>query len=148
MYPETSEQATDGNAALHSVALTGVGSNGGQDERPLAERLERFAGFHRVSPEHVAQVRRPVPWLSSGTIDWVIVGGESGPRARAMDPRWARDIRDQCCGAGVAFFFKQWGGKNKKKAGRILDGRTWDDMPDIPGAALSVARVRMLPVAG
>jgi len=63
-------------------------------------------------------------------LDWVIVGGESGPGARPMDPDWARDIRDQCVAAGVPFFFKQWGGVNKKKTGRILDGRTWDEMPE------------------
>ncbi|MEZ4253898.1 MAG: DUF5131 family protein, partial [Polyangiales bacterium] len=60
---------------------------------------------------------------------WVIVGGESGPRARPMDPAWVTDLRDQCRRARVAFFFKQWGGTNKKKTGRELDGRTWDEMP-------------------
>lgn len=63
-------------------------------------------------------------------IDWVIVGGESGAGARPMNAEWVRDIRDQCLTAGVPFFFKQWGGVQKKKAGRILDGRTWDEMPD------------------
>lgn len=67
-------------------------------------------------------------------IDWVIVGGESGPRARPMSPEWVRSIRDQCIAAGVPFFFKQWGGVKKKTAGRSLDGRTWDGMP-IPVAA-------------
>ncbi len=66
-------------------------------------------------------------------IDWVIVGGESGPRARHMDATWALDIRDQCQVAGVPFFFKQWGGKNKKKAGRVLDGRIYDEMPTTVG---------------
>ena len=70
-----------------------------------------------------------LPNLKLGGIDWVIVGGESGPRARAMEPAWVIDIRDQCSDAGVSFFFKQWGGKNKKKAGRVLDGRTWDELP-------------------
>lgn len=72
-------------------------------------------------------------WGMDGEIglDWVIVGGESGPGARPMDPDWARSIRDQCVAAGVPFFFKQWGGKNKKKAGRMLDGRTWDEMPRV-----------------
>jgi protein gp37 len=60
----------------------------------------------------------------------VIVGGESGPGARAMRPEWVRDIRDQCRHAQVPFFFKQWGGVFKKKTGRQLDGRTWDEMPD------------------
>ncbi len=62
-------------------------------------------------------------------IDWVIVGGESGPGARPMEPEWVTDIRDQCLTAGVAFFFKQWGGVQKKKTGRTLEGRTWDEMP-------------------
>lgn len=62
-------------------------------------------------------------------VDWVIVGGESGPGARPMQKEWATNIRDHCTTAGIPFFFKQWGGTNKKKAGRLLDGRTWDDMP-------------------
>ncbi|MBN1808109.1 MAG: phage Gp37/Gp68 family protein [Planctomycetes bacterium] len=62
-------------------------------------------------------------------IDWVIVGGESGPHARPMDEEWVIDIREQCAKAMVPFFFKQWGGTNKKKAGRLLAGRTWDAMP-------------------
>lgn len=71
----------------------------------------------------------PLPDLDLTDIDWVIVGGESGPRARPMDPAWALNLRDQCRGASVPFFFKQWGGKNKKQAGRLLDGRVWDEMP-------------------
>ena len=63
-------------------------------------------------------------------VDWVICGGESGPGARPMDPDWARSIRNQCVAAGVPFFFKQWGGVNKKRAGRLLNGRTWDEMPE------------------
>jgi len=62
-------------------------------------------------------------------IHWVIVGGESGHHARAMDPAWVRSIRDQCVSANVPFFFKQWGGTRKRLAGRVLDGRTWDEMP-------------------
>lgn len=62
-------------------------------------------------------------------IHWVIAGGESGPGARPMAPEWARSLRDQCVAAGVAFHFKQWGGVNKKAAGRELDGRTWDELP-------------------
>jgi len=62
-------------------------------------------------------------------IDWVIVGGESGPRARLIDPDWVREIRDQCQMKSVPFFFKQWGGPNRKRTGRILDGRCWDEMP-------------------
>jgi protein gp37 len=63
-------------------------------------------------------------------ISWVIVGGESGPHARPMKPEWVCDIRDQCVRAGVPFFFKQWGGARKKIAGRKLEGRLWDEMPE------------------
>lgn len=59
----------------------------------------------------------------------MIVGGESGPRARPTLSEWVTGIRDHCRRAGVPFFFKQWGGTNKKKAGRLLEGRTWDEMP-------------------
>ena len=62
-------------------------------------------------------------------IDWVIAGGESGPRARPMNISWGRDLRDRCLNSGVKFFFKQWGGRTPKAGGRELDGRTWDDLP-------------------
>jgi protein gp37 len=71
----------------------------------------------------------PLPSLDLRGIDWVIVGGESGHGARPMRQTWVVDIREQCQAAAVPFFFKQWGGVNKKKAGRLLDGKTWDDMP-------------------
>jgi len=71
----------------------------------------------------------PIPDLRLKGINWVIVGGESGPGARKIDSAWVTDIRDQCVRAKVAFFFKQWGGVNKKKSGRELEGRTWDEMP-------------------
>jgi len=64
-------------------------------------------------------------------IDWVIVGGESGPKARCMSPVWVANLRDQCLAQKVPFFFKQWGGINKKKTGRLLDGRTWNEMPQV-----------------
>ena len=70
-----------------------------------------------------------LPDLRLKGIDWVIVGGESGPGARPMEPEWVRQIRDNCAASGVPFFFKQWGGVNKKKGGRLLDGRHWDEMP-------------------
>jgi protein gp37 len=75
----------------------------------------------------------PLVRLDLNGIDWVIVGGESGPRARPMDEGWALDIRDQCRDAGVPFFFKQWGGRNKRAAGRLLAGRTWDELPGETG---------------
>ena len=71
----------------------------------------------------------PIPRLDLTGIHWVIVGGESGPHARPMDPAWVTSIRDQCVPARVPFFFKQWGGRNKKKAGRILEDRTWSQLP-------------------
>ena len=74
----------------------------------------------------------PLPGLALEGMDWVIVGGESGPKSRPMLQEWATDLRDQCERAGVPFFFKQWGGKNKKKAGRELEGRIWNGMPSLP----------------
>lgn len=62
-------------------------------------------------------------------IHWVIVGGESGPGARPMDAKWARELRDKCLERGIAYFFKQWGGVQKHRTGRLLDDRTWDEIP-------------------
>lgn len=73
----------------------------------------------------------PLPNLNLKKIDWVIVGGESGHKPRPMNPDWVIDIQSQCEKADVKFFFKQWGGRNKKAAGRLLNGRTYDDMPEI-----------------
>ena len=73
----------------------------------------------------------PLHKMNLRGIDWAIVGGESGPGARPVDPAWVTDIRDQCVKANVAFFFKQWGGVQKKKTGRILEGRTWSEMPEL-----------------
>lgn len=70
----------------------------------------------------------PVDEVSLQGIAWVIVGGESGPRRRPMDPNWVRDVRDRCTAEGLRFFFKQW---HKKRTGRLLDGRTWDEMPEV-----------------
>jgi len=72
----------------------------------------------------------PLEDIPLGGISWAIVGGESGRRARPMEAAWVRSIRDQTVAAGVPFFFKQWGGTNKKKAGRLLDGRSWDERPE------------------
>lgn len=82
----------------------------------------------------------PLEGMNLKKIDWVIAGGESGPGARPMEVAWVRSIRDQCELADVAFHFKQWGGVNKKKTGRELDGRTWDDFPVVaPKIAQAVA---------
>jgi len=78
----------------------------------------------------------PIPDLPLDGIHWVIVGGESGPGARPMQPSWVKEIRSTCRRARVPFFFKQWGGVNKKQAGRELDGKTWDAMPTSKHPAL------------
>ena len=70
-----------------------------------------------------------LPDLDLTCIDWVIVGGESGPQARPIQEEWVVDIRNQCLQADIPFFFKQWGGQNKKQKGRTLEERTWDDLP-------------------
>jgi protein gp37 len=117
----------------------------------LAERLEWPANVwmgvsietnrYLFRADHLRQVTPAVRFLSVepllgpltdldvAGIDWVIVGGESGVHARPMDPGWVRSIRDLCSAAGVPFFFKQWGGRTAKSGGRVLDGRTWDEMP-------------------
>jgi len=77
----------------------------------------------------------PLPRLNLKGIDLDIVGGESGPDARPIEEEWVVDIRDQCRKARVPFFFKQWGGFNKKRNGRLLQGRTWDQMPKLPRLA-------------
>ncbi len=99
----------------------------------------RRHGVPRI--EHLRQTPAQVRFLSVeplledlGPLDltgirWVIAGGESGPSARPMEAAWVQSVRDQCQTAGVPFFFKQWGGRNKKAAGRSLDGRMWDEMP-------------------
>lgn len=81
-----------------------------------------------------------LPGLDLAGIDWVILGGESGPGARPMREEWALDIRDQCLRAQVPFFFKQWGGVRKKRAGRHLEGRTWDEMPDFANLSTRASR--------
>ncbi len=119
--------------------------------RELAERLRWPANVwmgvsiedgrvvHRVADLRCAPARvrflscepliGPLDALPLADIDWVIVGGESGPGARPMKREWVNSIRRQCRRADVPFFFKQWGGANKKRTGRVLDGRTWDEMP-------------------
>jgi len=101
--------------------------------------IENAAYVHRIEDLRRTRARvrflslepllGPLPALDLNGIDWVIVGGESGPRARPMKVEWVRQIRDQCLEAGVPFFFKQWGGPFKSRTGRVLDGRTWDELP-------------------
>jgi len=100
--------------------------------------------LHSYRIDHLRECRAKVKFLSLEPllgplgeldlkgIDWVIVGGESGARARLIDPYWVCEVRDQCVSSSVPFFFKQWGGRNKKKSGRLLDGRVWDEMPPGP----------------
>lgn len=100
------------------------------------------SGRHLVRMDHLREVPaavrfisfepllEPLPDLHLEGIHWAIVGGESGPGARPLDYNWVVDIRDQCVAAEVPFFFKQWGGPRKKQAGRKLDGRTWDELPE------------------
>jgi protein gp37 len=88
----------------------------------------------RTVPAHVKflslePLLAPLGIINLAGIDWAIVGGESGPGARPVQREWVIEIKDQCLAEGIAFFFKQWGGTNKKKTGRTLDGRTWDGMP-------------------
>jgi len=71
----------------------------------------------------------PIPNLPLDGVQWGIVGGESGPRHRSIKPEWVRELKRQCLTARVSFFFKQWGGRTPKSGGRLLDGRTWDEMP-------------------
>jgi protein gp37 len=82
----------------------------------------------------------PISKLDVRGIDWVIVGGESGAKSRPVNVMWVRAIRDRCRARGVPFFFKQWGGFQKKRNGRELDGRTWDEMPVAAGLAASTGR--------
>ena len=86
----------------------------------------------------------PIPDINLDGIDWVIVGGESGPRARPINRDWVVAIRDKCISEEVPFFFKQWGGFNKKKNGRLLEGKTWNEMPvTINSQAVSIPQPAM-----
>ncbi len=98
-----------------------------------ADYVDRIKALRKVPAVvrflSVEPLLAPIPRLPLEGIHWVIVGGESGPGSRPMAPEWVEEIRDQCLEEGVAFFFKQWGGVNKKKAGRLLGARTWDELP-------------------
>jgi protein gp37 len=97
----------------------------GSPRIPSLRRVASAVRFLSVEP-----LLEDLGLLDLGGIDWVIVGGESGPGARPMKPEWALSVRDQCLQARVPFFFKQWGGVRKKKAGRLLEDKTWDQMPE------------------
>jgi len=97
------------------------------------DRLYRIAHLRETSAAvkflSLEPLLGPLPGLDLSEIDWAIVGGESGPKSRPMKEEWALEIRDKCLAAQVPFFFKQWGGTNKKKAGKVLAGRIWQEMP-------------------
>jgi protein gp37 len=98
-----------------------------EDNLTRAEHLRKTSAtvkFLSLEP-----LLEPLPNLDLEGIDWVIVGGESGPKSRPMEEEWVIEIKDRCIQANVPFFFKQWGGVNKKKTGRILRNKTWDELP-------------------
>ena len=108
--------------------------------RPLALRLVSTLNALRGLPAHVRflslePLLGPLANLNLDGVDWVIVGGESGRSPRPLSESWVLDIQAQCDVASVPFFFKQWGGRNKKESGRVLNGRTWNAMPE--GASAS-----------
>jgi protein gp37 len=104
----------------------GVSVEDGTKKSRIKHLQEAPAGVRFLSIEPLIG---PIGKLDLTDIDWVIVGGESGPGARPMDPAWVREVRDQCIEAGVAFFFKQWGGFRPKSGGRDLDGKEWSQFP-------------------
>ena len=101
------------------------------ENRRFVQRADRLrevdAAVRFISAEPLLG---PLEGLDLTGIDWLIAGGESGPRHRAVRIDWLRDLRDRCAAESVAFFFKQWGGARPKSGGRELDGRTWDEYPD------------------
>lgn len=103
------------------VSVENADFRGRMDDLRTVPAAVRFVSFEPLLG--------PVGDVNLDGIDWAIVGGESGPDARPMDPAWVLEIRDQCVRAGVPFFFKQWGGVRKKAAGRQLDGRLWNEWP-------------------
>jgi protein gp37 len=101
------------------------------ENRQSTSRLRHLKETHaRIRFVSFEPLLGPIGPVELDGIHWVIVGGESGPGARPMDPAWARDLRDQCVKANVAFFFKQWGGRTPKANGNTLDGRQWLDYPN------------------
>jgi protein gp37 len=105
-----------------------------------AEQLHRVDALRKTRAKtkflSLEPLLGPLPNLDLRGIDWVIVGGESGPGARPIQEDWVIEIRNQCLKLNVPFFFKQWGGTRKKKSGRLLDGRIWNEMPRVPATYL------------
>ncbi|MDX1946893.1 MAG: phage Gp37/Gp68 family protein [Pirellulaceae bacterium] len=116
----------DARLEWHSNVWMGVSVENGQ----YVKRIDHLRGTRaRIKFLSLEPLLGPLPQLNLDGIHWVITGGESGPGAREMDASWVMEIRDQCLAAKVPFFFKQWGGVNKKKTGSVLEGRTWLEMP-------------------
>lgn len=112
------------------------------ESQPYASRIDHLRRTNaKVKFLSVEPLLGPVE-LDLAGIDWVITGGESGPRARPFDPAWALAVRDQCRAAGALFFHKQNGGRNKKATGRLLGGRTYDEMPEVISVPVPPARER------
>ena len=101
-----------------------------EDERVISRIDELRSSPAKLKFLSLEPLIGPLPSLCVEGIDWVIVGGESGPGARPISEEWVLDIRDLCLRQDVPFFFKQWGGVNKKRTGRTLEGRTWDQFPE------------------
>jgi protein gp37 len=116
-----------------------------------ADYLFRIAHLRRTKAKtrflSLEPLLGPLENMDLRGIDWAIVGGESGPGARPVSKEWVRSVRDQCVAAEVPFHFKQWGGKNKKKTGRALDGRTWDEWPNMKRRRTRSARAEVASVA-
>ncbi len=117
-----------GEARGPSHIWFGVSVEDGAKKSRIRHLRQAPAGIRFLSIEPLIG---PVGILELEGIDWVIVGGESGPHSRPMKPEWARNVRDQCEEQNVAFFFKQWGGLRPKSGGRSLDGREWSEFPEV-----------------
>ena len=117
------------NWPLNVWAGTSVESQRYAHRITVLERVSAPVRF--VSVEPLLESIDLRPWLRDGALHWVIVGGESGPGARPIKLEWVLSIRDDCRSAGVPFFFKQWGGRTAKSGGRVLEGLTYDEMPEV-----------------
>lgn len=115
---------SDGKAPAHIWLGVSVESEAARSRIVHLQKTNATIKFLSIEP-----LIEPVGEIDLTGIAWVIVGGESGPRSRPMDPKWAIDIRNQCMRGNVAFFFKQWGGRNPKAGGRLLDGQEWNQFP-------------------
>lgn len=123
-----SERLLDLSPQLHWASNIWMGVS--VENKDYIYRIDQLRETHAsIKFLSIEPMLGPLDDINLNGIDWVIVGGESGPGARPMNSSWVISVRDQCLNAGIPFFFKQWGGVNKKKAGRQLDGRTWNEMP-------------------